>query len=78
MPESHSNEPLRHAVDLLVSLVGIAVFAPLMLAAALLGKLDSWAPATQEQPRSGLDRCLSRGSDLEGRHRRHERGFRIS
>ncbi len=73
-----SHEPLRRAMNILVALVGIALFAPPMLAIAFLAKLDSWGPATHTQPRAGLDPRLSRGPAFESPRRGHERGFRIS
>ena len=73
-----SNEPLRRAMNILVALVGIALFAPPMLAIAFLAKLDSWGPATHRQQRAGVDRSLSREPAFESPRRGHERGFRIS
>jgi lipopolysaccharide/colanic/teichoic acid biosynthesis glycosyltransferase len=59
---------------MLVALVGMALFAPPMLAVAFLVKLDS---AIYKQPRAGTDRRLSRGPDFENHRRSDDRGFRI-
>ncbi len=46
---------MKRLFDIVFSLAGIGVFAPLMLAAALLIKLTSKGPVLFAQPRVGLD-----------------------
>jgi lipopolysaccharide/colanic/teichoic acid biosynthesis glycosyltransferase len=73
----NSPERPRRVLNVLVALLGIAVAAPLMLAVALLIKLDSRGPVIYKQKRVGLDRRGSRGHAADVCRRRGDAGGRL-
>lgn len=73
---SASAERLRRALNVVVALLALVVFAPLMLLVALLIKLDSRGPVIYSQQRVGLDRRGRADADV-GERRRSDVGGRV-
>jgi lipopolysaccharide/colanic/teichoic acid biosynthesis glycosyltransferase len=74
---SERRERLRRLVNIGVAVIGLVLIAPLMLAVALLIRLESRGPAIYRQPRVGLDRRGCRGPEAENHRRDDDRGGRI-
>jgi lipopolysaccharide/colanic/teichoic acid biosynthesis glycosyltransferase len=64
-------------LNILVASVLLLVFAPLMLAIALVVRLSSKGPVIYTQPRVGLDRRRGRGGRIPDNRREADRGGKI-
>lgn len=76
-PLDARGERLRRSVNFVVACIAIVLAAPLMLFVALLVKLESRGPAIFTQPRVGLDRRGSRGSEATNHRRSSDAGGRV-